>query len=54
MTKKELEVLCHNLLDALKFCKSVLEANPVELSERLAIQKAEIAIGQAAAGGKTK
>jgi hypothetical protein len=48
-------VLCHNLLDALKFCKSVLEnLPPCELSEKMAIQKAEIAIGQAAAGGKRK
>ena len=38
----------HDLLDALKFCKSVLEANPVELSEHSAIEKAEAAMQKAA------
>ena len=42
----------HDLLDALKFCKSVLEANPVELSEHsgpiwMAIEKAEAAMQKA-------
>ncbi len=49
ITSKQYEVLVHELLDALKFCKSVLEANPLEMSQRVAVQKAEIAIGRAAA-----
>jgi hypothetical protein len=35
------------LLEALKFCRSVLAANPVEMSERMAIGKADAAIDQA-------
>ncbi len=36
-----------DLLAALRFCKSVLEANPVEMSERMAIAKADEAIAKA-------
>ena len=36
-----------DLLKALKFCRSVLEANPVEMSERMAIEKASKAIEEA-------
>ncbi len=35
------------LLKALKFCRSVLEANPVEMSERMAIDEASTAIEEA-------
>ncbi len=35
------------LLEALKFCRSVLVANPVEMSERMAIEKADQAIEDA-------
>ena len=41
------EHLLREALEALKFCRSVLEANPVEMSERMAIEKASKAIEEA-------
>jgi len=35
------------LLVALEFCRSVLAANPIEMSERMAIEKADAAIASA-------
>lgn len=41
---RRLERVNNDLLEALKFCLSVLKANPVEMSERMAIDKARDAI----------
>ena len=38
------------LLAALKFCRNVLMANPIEMSEHMAIEKADAAIASAKGG----
>ena len=40
----QLHAVADDLLAALEFCLSVLKANPVEMSERIAIDKASAAI----------